>query len=448
MRHRNSIYILALASWVALASCSGNGNDPDAGSDGDAGNGGDQVTPDGCPFPFTPLEKHTVPSSFGEIELEEIHTHCAIDYGDVHAEVLVKAVPIELNYVDDPVYEAREAYVCQDGKVEPLAAGMFYYEFLHHAWEKMYVAFGDYKYSFDFVEWCVGGRPCNPTFEIFDVRRLSDDSLVAEKLPALCARITSKGNPRPLVPQVRVPAEGIDVVFSMGSTDGEADEQPVHPVTVRPLRLDVREATWGDFALFLTDHGNDCDGHPCMDASGPEVHLVQNGDVWEPEPGYRDHPAVHVSWYGAEAYCRWRWLHLPTEAQRELAASAAGTLTYPWGDDPPDCNLALYQDCSAPAPDPVCDRAAGNSREGACDLAGNVSEWVSDWYSADFYSTCTTDCRYPRGPTDSTGVKVVRGGGFADPASSLRAADRGFADPVTSSASLGVRCNGGAGTPW
>ena len=84
-----------------------------------------------------------------------------------------------------------------------------------------------------------------------------------------------------------------------------------------PLRLDVREATWGDFARFLTDQGNDCDGHLCVDTSKPEAHLVNNGDVWEPEPGYRDHPAVHVTWHGAEAYCRWRFKRLgllPEEA--------------------------------------------------------------------------------------------------------------------------------------
>jgi sulfatase modifying factor 1 len=448
MRNRDLIGFLVLFSCVALAACHGSGDKQDAGSDGDGGNGGDPVVTDGCPFPFTPLETHAFSTTYGEGELEDIHVHCAIDFNDVQAQVLVKAEPTGFNYIDDPIYEAKEAFACRDGKVEPLASGMFYYEMLHHGWEKMGVGFGGFKYDFDFADWCVGGRPCNPTFEIFAVRRLSDDSLVAEKLPANCSRVTQKGNPRPLVPRVRVPAEGTDIVFSMGSNNGDADEQPVHPVTVRPMRLDIREATWKDFALFLTDHGNDCDGHPCVDTSGPGVHLVQSGSAWAPQPDYQDHPAVHVTWYGAEAYCLWRsWLQLPTEAQWEMAASAAGTREHPWGDEPPACDLALYDACGAPAPDPACSHAPGNSREGICDLSGNVAEWVSDWYQADFYSTCTTDCQYPRGPTGDTGAKVIRGGGFTDPAPGLRAADRGFADPATSSESVGVRCTGGAGEP-
>ena len=61
---------------------------------------------------------------------------------------------------------------------------------------------------------------------------------------------------------------------------------------------------------------------------------------------------------------------------------------------------------------------------------------TADWYQADYYATCTVDCRFPRGPTEDTGLKVIRGGGYNDSAEALRAADRSSADPASSSAQV------------
>jgi formylglycine-generating enzyme required for sulfatase activity len=427
-----------------IVACSGGGGNGDAGhEDGADGNGGDrEPIPYACPFPFAPLQEH----EFDEGSLFETHILCAIDFQDVHVQVLLKAVPTGWSQYRDPLYEASEAFVCRDGQVEALPDGSFYYEFLHHGWEEMGLGFDGYKFIFGFAEWCVGGRPCNSTFEIFDVRDLGDDSPVAEDLPALCSNVTRNGLPRPLVPLVRVPAQGTEATFRMGSDSGEADEAPVHDVTLRAFRLDQREATHADIAMFLSDHGNDCEGNPCVDTTAAGLHLVQDGGRWEAEEGFEDHPVAHMTWHGAETYCMWRSFRpLPTEAQWEYAASAGGTRTYPWGDQDPTCDLAVHDTCGGD-PQAVCSHPAGHSREGVCDLSGNVPEWIRDWYAADYYATCTQDCQNPRGPEDPTGARVIRGGGYASPSSGLRAADRGQADPAAAVA--GVRCASGAGELW
>ncbi|MBW1810364.1 MAG: SUMF1/EgtB/PvdO family nonheme iron enzyme [Deltaproteobacteria bacterium] len=464
------LLVLMVVPWLLLAAagCSSGANGEvdagDAGSDagdagdqgidaGDQGDGGDSSAGDpgpssGCAFPLTPLQMHTFQGPYGESQLWDRHILCEIDFDGLDAKVLVKAEPTGVNQFQDPEYEATQAYLCQNDQVTQLDQGTFYYQTFHHGWEEMGVGVDNLKYIFDYADWCTGGRPCNPIFEIFDVRRISDDGLVAENQPAVCAQTTQQGVPKPLVPRVRVPATGVDIVFDMGSLTGDDDESPLHAVTVRPVRIDIREATNRDFALFLNDHGNDCDGHPCLDAGAEGVRLIFEGGAWKPEEGYQDHPVVQVSWYGADAYCNWRsWLVLPTEAQWEMVASAAGNRSYPWGNSAPTCDLALFDDCGAPEPETVCNREAGSSQEGVCDLAGNLAEWVSDWYQADYYTSCTVDCRYPRGPTDDTGVRGIRGGGFSDPAANLRATDRDFADPSSASNRIGVRCMGGAGQP-
>ena len=107
--------------------------------------------------------------------------------------------------------------------------------------------------------------------------------------------------------------------------------------------------------------------------------LEQVDGIWRlKEDSAADLPVVQVTWYGAQAYCEWRMLRLPYEADYELAASADGQLTYPWGESSPSCTEAVFADCNLQQPAIVCDHLAGNSQEGICDLAGkqNVQQYM------------------------------------------------------------------------
>ncbi len=98
-----------------------------------------------------------------------------------------------------------------------------------------------------------------------------------------------------------------------------------------------------------------------------------------------DRPATCLDWYDARTFAAWVGGRLPSEAEWEFAATSRGAAhPYPWGEEPVDCAHALINLCEADFPDPVCAREAGHSAVGLCDLAGNVAEWVEDWYHAGY----------------------------------------------------------------
>jgi formylglycine-generating enzyme required for sulfatase activity len=234
-------------------------------------------------------------------------------------------------------------------------------------------------------------------------------------LPQLPATITGQDG----APMVLVPAGE----FTMGSDEGDDDEQPVHRVVLDSFYLDTFEVTNGRFAKFVA----------AIQSEPPWGFADQETPVVDAE-----RPVRWVNWLEATGYCLWAGKRLPTEAEWEKAARGPEGRVYPWGNDPPtaaQAGFGLKEGDETVAP--VGDHPQGRSLYGAQDLAGNLYEWVRDWYDDAFYAAAPT--RNPRGPVVGT-TKVQRGGSYINSPYRLRAAFRTKADPTEHDPHVGFRC--------
>jgi formylglycine-generating enzyme required for sulfatase activity len=207
---------------------------------------------------------------------------------------------------------------------------------------------------------------------------------------------------------------------------GDDEDSPRRDIYLDAFYMDRYEVTVSRYAKFLTATGN-----------------VQPPEEWPGENNVQvgDLPVVGVDWWDANSYCRWADRRLPTEAEWERAARGSDDRKYPWGNDAPRADQARfgrsYQDeVYKGGVAQVGTHAKDQSPFGVYDLAGNVSEWVADWY-ADSFSRA--DVRNPTGP--ATGVaKVLRGGGWYDSPDRLTTTKRWQASPDHRSDEIGFRC--------
>ena len=233
--------------------------------------------------------------------------------------------------------------------------------------------------------------------------------------------------------------------FQMGSEYGESDEQPVHTVYLDAYSIDVYEVIYQQYAQFLQSQGNQQEGGVAwLEADSSSVHVHQVGGKWQADAGFEMHPVVEVSWYGARAYCQWRGGDLPTEAQWEKAGRGGlQGKAYPWGNEKPLCrkgarNGAKFDDnaaCNDTGAEPV--GSYGPNGYGLYDMAGNVWEWVLDWYQDTFYAS--SPAQNPAGPPSGQ-YRVVRGGSWGNVAGGVLIADRSWTSPTLRDSSQGFRC--------
>ena len=246
-----------------------------------------------------------------------------------------------------------------------------------------------------------------------------------------------ESRPTPQTIKVRVwEADDTEMVFVpagefvMGSEELGDDERPAHRVYLDDFWIDRYEVTNERFARFVAETSYQTDaerrgrGWVWM---GSEWEEVEGAD-WRHPGGPNssiedkmDHPVVLVSWNDADVYCRWVGKRLPSEAQWEKAARGADGQRYAWGDefDSAKANSKGWRMENGEwkgGTTPVGSFSPqGDSPYGASDMAGNVWEWVADWYGSDYYST-TTDgknvAHNPPGPPTGTD-KVLRGGSWA-----------------------------------
>jgi sulfatase modifying factor 1 len=296
-------------------------------------------------------------------------------------------------------------------------------------------------------------------------------------------------------------------LFMMGGDNGQAkkDEFPKHQVSVHAFRMDSAQVTNAEFNRFVaaTHYVTTAEKKPDWEllkkqlppgtpkpadsqliaaslVFTPPDHTVPLNDItqwwsWMAGADWRhprgpnsnikgldDHPVVHVSWFDADAYCRWAGKRLPTEAEWEWAARGGlVNQIYPWGNEPIDTGKVKANTWQGEFPvtntlrdkyyytSPV--KSYPPNGYGLYDMAGNVWEWTHDWYDANYYSTFTKQKAInPSGPANShdpaepyAAKKSLRGGSFLCNESyctGYRVSTRMKSTPDTSMEHIGFRC--------
>ncbi|MEW6110170.1 MAG: formylglycine-generating enzyme family protein [Nitrospirota bacterium] len=190
--------------------------------------------------------------------------------------------------------------------------------------------------------------------------------------------------------------------FMMGSDFGEFNEQPLHEVFVDAFKIDRYEVSAKEFAEFLNHKGNSDNRYFTHNdystvigitlIEGREKETLKDPQKYIPRKGFENFPANNVSWYGAYEYCKWKGKRLPTEAEWEKAARGADFRIYPWGNISPDTAKARYDQSwdekGLSTMTTVDSLQEGNSPYGALNMAGNVWEWVADWYRLNYCDFC------------------------------------------------------------
>ena len=247
---------------------------------------------------------------------------------------------------------------------------------------------------------------------------------------------------------IRIPAAGATTTFTMGCPASDAWcnswEQPAHTVTLDAYRIDKYEVTAAQYKA-------------CVDI-GVCTAALSTGNYTYDAVGLENHPINGVDWMQAFTYCDWLGRRLPTEAEWERAAKGETQRRFPWGDNCPiewsttECASGNWTSTTAKAngyeltchdgfaaTSPVGSFPSGVSPDGVHDMAGNVYEWVKDWYGASYYSTSPT--ANPTGPLSGS-FRVFRGGSWCYDfdGSPLRAAYRSNGTPGNRYDSLGFRC--------
>ena len=235
------------------------------------------------------------------------------------------------------------------------------------------------------------------------------------------------------------------------------DSSPPHSVTLDAFRMERTEVSYGQYLAYLNwlgprSHLDGCYGQACLATlNETELSNVTFDSVSYRAPGVlANHPVAGVTWYGARAYCEAVGRRLPTEAEWERAARGNDGRNYPWGSlrDVALANTSSRVDRSAGqrGADAVGSFAGAPSPYGMLDMAGNVAEWVADWYSPVYYRQAEASGLNPAGPPVGT-EKVLRGGSWDARIFFARSAHRQSLAPERQAFWTGFRCAADVAAP-
>lgn len=210
--------------------------------------------------------------------------------------------------------------------------------------------------------------------------------------------------------------------FVRGYDGGGFDEKPQSRIWLNAYWVDRYEVAYGAYMAFVDAKGR----------RKPISRYVKNFEKLSAPT----QPAVYVSWEDADEYCRYRSARLLTEAEWEKAARGPNGLLWPWGNQDKLGAANTGNPDPFEFPSPPASFSQDKSLYGVYDLAGNVMEWVSDWYQEDAYATSSAN---PQGP--SSGIyKVIRGASWGTVGKETRLTVRLKMVPDFRDTTIGFRC--------
>lgn len=290
---------------------------------------------------------------------------------------------------------------------------------------------------------------CLITLTVFMLTCCTQKTNIVVPAPTITATDTKPTQPfvkvsTPFASITKVGIDGATLVyvmsgeFIMGTDNGyiylqdKSVEEPAHLVYLDAFWINQTEVTNSQYAQCVA--AQICNS-PTRDHTAAREHYFS-------EAVFGNYPVVNITWHDAVAYCKWAGGRLPTEAEWEKAARGTDQRLYPWGNEAPNDELLNYNftwggKTTQGETVEVGSYPKGASPYGAYDMAGNVEEWVGDWYGDAYYQV--SPLQNPLGP-DSGKYKVMRGGGFIDHDRLVRSINRNWDYPESSFYSYGFRC--------
>ena len=269
----------------------------------------------------------------------------------------------------------------------------------------------------------------------------TESATVSKPSTKLARHLTAIAALAQAAPTVTIPAGP----FSLGSTRIDDDpyglptqfddtELPQQRVWLDTFQMDRDEVSLGEFLAFLQQRNQP----PPEELQKLIWHVITVHSVTDQT--LARWPALYITWQEATDFCTSRGKRLPTESEWEKSARGPNANLFPWGQAAPDSTLAMFGQHHVheiPILAAVDSHNEGRSPYGIHHMAGNVAEWVQDWFGSDYYAYVPK--RNPPGPPTGR-YKSVRGGSWKSKTIMLRTATRGGSPPDQRSATVGFRC--------
>ncbi len=228
--------------------------------------------------------------------------------------------------------------------------------------------------------------------------------------------------------------------IKMGNRNGEIDEQPSKKIKIKSFYIGKYEVSNYEFIDFLNANGNQFEGNTIWtNLNGQwdnlKCHIYLKDSIFKVENGFEKYPVNFVSWFAANAYCKWKGGRLPTEAEWEYAAKVGSLNKKNWNKTDSTIDDYAWHKLNSGNKWHQSGEKKPNGA-GLYDILGNLWEWCNDYYREDYYKTRPN--KNPSGPK-SGDYRVIRGGSWTNGPEMLSTSNRNALNPNSNKINLGFR---------